>query len=249
MFDFIVTKEVIQPILIILVAIIAYQVIIRVIKKLFSIKIKEVDNRRKQTILGLIKNIIKYLFGIIAFMMILDVYGLDTKAILASFGIIGLVVGLALQDTIRDFLSGMSIILENQYRVGDIVTITGFKGEVVSLGLKTTRIKARNGEIKIVANRNISDIINHSLEKALAVVDIPFDNNISLEEAEKKIKKMCEELNKTTEEALGNITPLGVEKITTSGFDYRVVAFTDPLQNTVVERIIRKKVKEIFKKE
>lgn len=243
MLDFLQSKLFIQPIVIIFVAVIIYLIITRVLNKIFNIDVKSKEKRRINTILSLIRNTIKYVFFVVVSMMILDVYGVDTKAILASFGIVGLVIGLALQDTIKDFLSGMTIIIENQYRVGDIVTLGNFKGEVISLGLKTTKIRSQNGEVKIVANRNISEIINHSLEKSLAVVDVPFEN-ISVEEVEKVIFDICDQLNKELKGIADKITPLGVQKITTNGFDYRIVATTEPLKNTTVERAIMKKVKE-----
>ena len=126
--------------------------------------------------------------------MILDVYGIDTKTILASIGIIGLVIGLAVQDTLRDFLSGLFIILDNQYSVGDNVMINGFRGNVINLGLKTTRIKAYTGEVKIIANRNIMEVTNYSKENSLAIVDISVSHNSNLEKTEKVLNELCERL-------------------------------------------------------
>ena len=62
--------------------------------------------------------------------MILDIFGVDTKSLIASLGVLGLVVGLALQDLLKDFISGMTIIFENQYCIGDIISVGDFKGEV-----------------------------------------------------------------------------------------------------------------------
>ena len=91
-------------------------------------------------------------------MTILDVYGIDTKSILASLGVFTAVLALALQDILKDFVAGITIMLEGQYRIGDTITVNSFKGEVISLTLKTTRVKAYTGEIKIFANRNISEV-------------------------------------------------------------------------------------------
>ena len=65
----------------------------------------------------------------------------------------------------------MSIILENQYRIGDTVTIKGFRGEVIYLGIKSTKLRSLTGEIMIIPNHLIEQVINHSLEKSVAVVD------------------------------------------------------------------------------
>ncbi len=156
-------KEVVAPFLIIVGSIVIYQIANKIINNIFKIKIKNVDSKKQNTLRTMVKNIVKYFIIIIASLMILDVFGIDTKTLVASFGIVGLVVGLALQSIIKDFLSGMTIIFENQYSVGDIVTITGFKGEVIELGMKTTKIKSENGDVKIIPNGNINEVINHSL--------------------------------------------------------------------------------------
>lgn len=164
MLEKILVKEVVAPILIVAIFFIVYSIIVKVIKKVTKIKLSYADEKRKKTITNLIINIIRFLFISIAILMILNVYNIDTTALIASFGTVGIVAGLALQDTMKDFLSGLTIIFENQYSVGDTVTINGFKGEVLSIGLKSTRLKAYTGEVMIIANRNIGEVINHSIE-------------------------------------------------------------------------------------
>ena len=105
-----------------------------------AINSKRIDNR-KMTIISLVNNIIKYVIFIFVVLSILKVYGVDTSSILASVGILGLVIGLAIQDIIADFLKGVFIIFDNQYTIGDFVEINGFKGEVISLGLMNTKSK------------------------------------------------------------------------------------------------------------
>ena len=71
----------------------------------------------------------------------MTVYGVDVTSVLAGLGIVGVVLGFALQDLAKDIIAGFSIIFENQYAIGDTISINGFKGEVIFLGLKTTKIK------------------------------------------------------------------------------------------------------------
>ena len=102
---------------------------------------------------------------------------------------IGVVVGLAFQDLIKAFIAGITIVLEGQYRVGDIIEIAGFKGEVIYLGLKSTKIKANTGEIKIISNHLVADVINYSLSDSLAIVDIDIAYESNLEKVEKVFAK------------------------------------------------------------
>ena len=89
----------------------------------------------------LLKNITKYTVIIFLILAILTVYGVDVTSVLTGLGIVGVVLGLALQDLAKDIIAGFSIIFENQYAIGDTISINGFKGEVIFLGLKTTKIK------------------------------------------------------------------------------------------------------------
>ena len=94
--------------------------------------------------------------------MILNVYGIDTSGILASLGIAGVVLGFALQSTVEDFMSGIIIILDNYYMIGDIIRVGEYEGEVIDLTLKSTKMKTGTGETYIFANRNMNSVVNLS---------------------------------------------------------------------------------------
>ena len=134
------------PIIYICIAIILNSVLKRVIDKVI-IKKQNTFNKnsynykKTETFKVLIKNIIKYIIIIFLILSILTVYGVDVTSVLAGLGIVGVVLGLALQDLAKDIIAGFSIILENQYAIGDTISIGDFKGEVIFLGLKTTKIK------------------------------------------------------------------------------------------------------------
>lgn len=104
---------------------------------------------------------------LVSLLIILSFFGIDTKSLVASLGVVGVALGLALQDTLKDIIGGISLILENYLAVGDIITYNDFTGEVIELGLRTTRIKKASGEVMIIANRNIDTIINASQKKQI----------------------------------------------------------------------------------
>ena len=144
--EYVLVKEVVMPSIIIFLGFVFYLAISTSIKQVFK-KAKHIEKRRAKTLCSMINNIIKYIILIICILSILEVYGISTKGFLASLGIAGVVAGLAFQDTLKDLLSGFSIIFENIYAVGDTVTIGKYKGKVISLGLKTTKLQSLNGEI------------------------------------------------------------------------------------------------------
>lgn len=241
--DKILVKEVIGPILIVLVSILFYLVIKSIINNLFKIRNKYIDAKKSRTVNGLINNLIKYFIIIIDIVMILDVFGVDTKTLIASLGIVGFVVGLAVQDTLKDFVAGISIILENQYRVGDTVTIKDFRGEVISLGIKSTKLKAYTGEVMIVPNHLIEQVVNHSLDKSLAVVDIPVSYDTDIYKLESILNKLFDKLNGSIDGITGAIKILGLESYDDSFISYRVVVDTIPMKHYQVERELKKAIK------
>lgn len=239
--DKILVKEVVGPILIILVSLLVYLVIKSVVNNVFKIRNKYIDKRKSKTINGLINNLIKYFIIIIDIVMILDIFGIDTKTLIASLGVVGFVVGLAVQDTLKDFVAGMSIILENQYRVGDTITIKGFRGEVISLGIKSTKIKAYTGEVMIVPNHLIEEVVNHSLDKSLAVVDIPVSYDTDLKKLESILSNLFSKLS--IDGITGDIKILGLESYDDSSISYRVVVDTIPMKHYQVERELKRAIK------
>ena len=243
MMDKILVKEVIAPIIIILISLIVYNVVIRILKKFFEIKNKKIDEKRKNTIFNLSRNIIRVLIIIIAASFVLEVYGIDTKSIVASISIIGVVIGLAFQDLLKDFIAGISIVVEGQYRVGDTVKINGFMGEVLNVGLKSTKIKAYTGEILIISNHLIIDVINYNLSDSLALVDIDIAYESDLEKVENVLTKLCERLSNELPYLKGKVELLGVNSLEPSSVRYRITVITESMMHHVVRRMILKEVK------
>lgn len=242
--DKILVKEIAGPILIILISIVIYLIIKNIIDRIFRIKNDRVDKRKSKTINSLINNLIKYFIIVVDIVMVLDIFGIDTKTLIASLGVVGLVAGLAVQDTLKDFVAGISIILENQYRVGDTITVKGFRGEVIDLGIKSTKIKAYTGEIMIIANHLIEEVINHSLEKSVAIVDIPVSYNTDIDFLEDILSRFCKDLNGSIKGLKGDIELLGVQSYDDSSITYRVIVDTVPMAYLQVERDLKKAIKK-----
>lgn len=249
MLEKILVKEVVAPILIIIISFIVNKVAKTLLKRAF--KIKKNISKKQKTVYSLTSNIIKYFIMIIAFLMILDVYGVDTKTLIASLGVLGLVVGLALQDILKDFISGLFIIFENQYCLGDTISVSNFKGEVISLGLKTTKIKSYTGEVQIISNRNISEVINYSQMDSLAIIDVGIAYEEDYDKVEKVIEKLLDRLN--TEKSIPNLKSdielLGINKLGDSSVEIRITASTVAGEQFTTERLIRREIKKCFDKE
>lgn len=246
--EYILVKEVIAPICIIIGALILYTIISKLVKKILKIKINKVNSRKQETIVNLIINFVRYTIIIIAILMILEVYGIDTKSLVTSLGVIGLVFGLALQDMIKDLVAGVTLVFENAYNVGDIVSINGFKGEVIDLGVKTTKIKSYTGDIKVINNGSITEIINHSTLDSLAVVDVSVAYESDLKKVEKVLTDFCKKVPNEIPEIKGEATLLGIQELADSGIVFRLTAPASCENFMSVERKMRMLIKLEFDK-
>lgn len=237
-------EQLMSCLIVIVLFICTYLIINRVVKKLINRNISRNGEKRQKTLLLLVNSIIKYILMIICVLMILNIYGVNTTALVTSLGLLGLGASLAMQDTLKDLLAGFFIIFENQYDIGDTITIEGFKGEVISLGLKTTKIKAYTGEINIISNRNIESVINHSSSNSLAIVDFDISYDEDLDKVEKVLDKLCKKLTSELSKIKGDVKLLGIEDLGSSGIRYRITVETDAMSHFEVQRSIRKAVKD-----
>lgn len=243
MLEKVLIKEVIAPVVVVVIAVLVYNVISKLLKKALYSKTSRIDEKRKKTLLQLMRNMLKIVVFLLAGLIILDIFGIDTKALLASLSVIGVVLGLSFQDLLKDFIAGISIVTEGQYRVGDTVTINGFKGEVIQLGLKSTRIKSYTGEIKIIANHYITEVINHTLANSLAIVDIDVAYESNIEKVEKVLISLCERLTEELPHLKGDVELLGINTLESSSVRFRITVMTEAMKHYEIQRKILREVK------
>ena len=238
----ILTKEVITTICIILAALLFYIAIKQLISRVFLKKAKYHSNKKALTLLTILTNVAKYIILDIALLMILATWGVDTKALVASLGVAGAVAGLAMQDMIKDFIGGADILTEDQFKVGDNIQVGNFRGNVISLGMKTTKIRAYTGEVKIIANRNISEVINYSVMSAICVVDVGLSYDNTVDQAEKVLQTAIDNASKKVNYLKKPVTILGIEELTNDSVVYRVEAEVEAMKNFEFNRILLKEI-------
>ncbi|WP_236692910.1 mechanosensitive ion channel family protein [Aneurinibacillus tyrosinisolvens] len=206
------------------------------------------DPRRSETMRTLTSNIAKYTIYFVAFFNIFLFFGYNPQPLLASAGVLGLAIGFGAQNLVRDIITGFFIIFEDQFAVGDVITINNVTGTVQEIGLRITRIKVWTGEVHIIPNGSIKEVTNLSIENSVAVVDVSvsYNEDISrvlamLEEAAPKWKDEMEEIVETP-------SVLGVEQFGPSDIVIRVIAECQPLKHIPVMRKLRAEIKEMFDK-
>lgn len=242
------TKEIVGPFIIVIGCIIFHYILKAIIKRMFKLKIKvsSVNYQKQQTLSSLVLNVLKYIMFIIAILMLLELYGIDTKSILASLGLVGIVIGLALQDVAKDIIAGFTIIFEDQYNIGDTIEINGFKGEVTSIGLKSTVLKKYDGEVKIISNRNISEVINFSKAHDIEYINIPVSYDANLKQVEEVLTKVCNELTEDEKDIVEPMKVLGVNNFEDSAVTFLVSLETLPTKHFAPRREFLRRVKIAF---
>lgn len=202
--------------------------------------------RRKRTIAKVSMSVAKYAFWVIAFTIILSVWGVNVGPILAGVGAIGLIIGLGAQRFINDLISGFFIVFEHHFDVGDTIEVKGFKGVVSSIGLKTTKIRNFKGEVKIMNNGDINDITNFSFNDSVAIVEFGISYK---EDIAKTIAILNQELPKLRaehEEIIEDPVVVGVTDLAGSSVNLRAMAKTQNEKHYAIERKMRQRIKEIL---
>lgn len=238
-------KEIVAPIIIVVTAMVLCAITKKILRKLLKLSSKNND-RKTRTIVNLISNIARAIIIFIAIIMILEIYGIDTKSLVASLSVVGVIVGLAVQDILKDLISGISIIFEGQYSIGDWININGFIGEVLPTNLKTTKIRAYTGEVKIIPNRNITEIINYSTFNNTLIMDLDVSYDSDIEKVKATLNNVCQKFKE--EKKLKEVTNLGLQKLDSSSIVFRIIMVSSYDKKASLERDLREQIFKEFSK-
>ncbi len=141
----------------------------------FILSLPNPSNHRARSVLSIISSVLKYVAAIVILCWGLSILGVNVSTIVASVGIVALIIGFSAESLISDMVTGAFMIFENQYNVGDIVEVDGYRGTVTSIGLRTTCITDPGGNVKIVNNSAMKNILNRSDKpsRAVSVISVP----------------------------------------------------------------------------
>ena len=207
--------------------------------------VSERREQRAKTIGSVLKSFVTIIVFGVAFIQILTELGMNPAPILTSAGILGVAIGFGAQNLVKDFLSGMFMMLEDQYGVGDVVDLGPATGTVEAVALRITTIRDTNGTVWYVRNGEILRVGNSSQGFAVAVVDLPLAYGANLASASEVLAKAV--VAATDEELLAKDVidkpqVLGVEKVTPEGITMRVTVKVRPGRQWAVQRALRAKL-------
>ena len=180
--------------------------------------------------------------------VILVVWGVDVFGIIMGVGILTLIVGLGCQSLIQDVISGLFIVFDDYFAVGDTVIIDGFRGTIVEVGLKTTKLQDFGGNIKSITNSSIVTVVNMSRMRSVASVTLSVSYNEDVERVEALIIQEIEALKEKVPNIIEGPWYKGIDNITASSIDFLVIAFTDESNRFQVTRDLKREFYLLFKR-
>jgi small conductance mechanosensitive channel len=170
-------------------------------------------------------------------------------SILAVAGIGSLAIGFGAQNLVKDVISGFFVIFEDQFGVGDYITINNFSGLVEEVGLRTSKIRDFSGDLHIIPNGEIKTVTNHTRGsmRALVNVGVPYEEDV--DKITNVLKQICEDIKKSRNDIIDGPSVLGITDFQDSQVLITIVAKTEPMKQWEVEREIRYRIKKVFDQE
>ncbi len=233
---------VIRSIIIIIIVLVLSKLLRKLIHKTIS------SGNRKLTAAKLIDSFLKYFVAVLIILILLSTWGVDTGTLVASAGILSLIIGLGAQSLVSDIIAGLFIVFEEEYAIGDIVIIDGWRGTVQEIGIRTTKIVDAGGNTKIINNSNITEVINMTGDLSLAVCDVSIEYGESLERVEKVIKENLNQIKKNIPSVKEGPFYKGVSQLADSGVILKIVAKCSEEDKFQTQRDLNREIKLIFDK-
>ncbi|EMW2090250.1 mechanosensitive ion channel family protein [Staphylococcus pseudintermedius] len=254
-------SNLLTKLIIVLIYVLAAFIVVRILNKVIA-QFFKVNNRsgkstrakRSKTLITLVQNVVGYIVWFITLTTVLSKFGISVESILAGAGVVGLAIGFGAQTLVKDVITGFFIIFENQFDVGDYVSIKNnsapiAEGTVKSIGLRSTRILSFTGELSIIPNGTMSEVTNFSVTNGVSIIDIPVSIHEKIDDVEKKMNLFLKTIPKKYDIFIEPPEVLGVDKFNSYEVMIRVAGETLPGESFGASRILRRELKEFLQSE
>lgn len=204
--------------------------------------------RRVETISGILRHVGSLALYTTAGLMILRDFGVEIGPLLAGLGIVGVAVGFGSQYLVKDMVTGFFALLEDQFRVGDVVKINEFQGVVEKMFLRTTHVRSVGGELHIIPNGEIRVVTNFTRNWARSILDLSVSYAADLDKVFDALREVDRRARQDKVAAPALLEPaeiLGVTSLGDSAITVRLIVKVDPPRQWEIERLLRKLAKEV----
>ncbi|MCF0111357.1 MAG: mechanosensitive ion channel family protein [Erysipelotrichaceae bacterium] len=227
----------------VLILLIVQQVITLILKSLNP------KSHRARTGITVAGSVLKYVVAIVALCAVLSAFGADVRTVVAGIGVLALIIGFGAESLIEDMVTGLFAIMDNQYNVGDIIEVNGFRGTVSDIGIRTTSLTDAGGNVLIVNNSNMKNILNRSnnASRAVSEIDIPYETDV--EEFEKLLPAMMDEIYAAHTDKMKSVPVyLGIGELGESGIRLKFCVEVEEKNIYGVQRILNRELLVAFRK-
>ena len=202
---------------------------------------------RVSTFTTIVSSLVKYVVVLVGFCWILSAIGLDLNTVFAGVGIIALIIGFGAESLVADLVTGMFMLFENQFNVGDIIELDGYRGKVEFIGIRTTGVRDIGGNLKIINNSDIKNVLNRSERGSVTVTEIGISYRTDLKKVDKLMPGILDKIKADNPDMFINqIRYLGVENLSDSAVVLKFVADVEEENIFSGRRILNKELKCAF---
>ncbi len=212
----------------------------------------EAEKKREDTLIRIFNSTLSVVIWVMAALMIVSEFGVNIGPLIAGAGVMGIAIGFGAQYIIRDFLAGLFIMLENQYRVGDVIKIAGVSGSVEDITLRKTILRDIEGQVHHIPNGEIKVASNMTQTFSRVHIKIGVAYKEDIDKVTVVINKVGQELSEDKEwkEAIFSApTVMGIDEFADSAVIVKILGETMPLKQWGVARELRRRIKIAFDKE
>ena len=207
----------------------------------FILGLVKPKSHRGRTLVTLLASLTKYVAALVILCWGLSIFGVNVNTIVASVGVVALIVGFGAESLISDMVTGFFMLFENQYNVGDIVEVNGFRGTVKEIGIRTTSIVDAGGNVKIVNNSDMKNILNRSNNASIAVATIDVPYAADLEKLEAQLPGLMRRIFESHRDImLSEPRYLGVQELGASAVTLKFVVEIDEANIFTAPRVLNR---------
>lgn len=222
-----------------------------IIKKIAELVLSKLNPKKPKTrsLITLLRSALSYVVVIIGIFWCLSAVGVNVSTIFASVGILALIIGFGAQSLVEDMVTGVFLVFEDQFNVGDIIEVEGFRGTVESIGLRTTAIRDVGNNVKVINNSDLRNILNKSTASSFAVTTCSISYNQDVDEAEAKIQSFLPKIREKYPEIFRQDPKyVGVQELGESGVILKFIAEVSEKDVFSAPRILNREIKVWFDK-
>ena len=232
----------ITSILVLLAEVVLAVAVIRLLLRLLSSAV----GTRGETICRLLNNLTGYAGAVVFVYYSLYYLGVQPGTLLASLGLLSFAVSLGAKDLITDVIAGLSIVIEGEYQVGDIIEVGGYRGEVLEIGVRTTKLEGRGGNIKIISNRDIKNVVNMTRLNSWYPLEVSIAGDQDLGAVEKLLTERLPEIGKSIPEILSGPTYKGIVSMGKGTVTLSIIAECNESDYYKVQRALNHALQRLF---